>query len=125
MQGEATAPDAAIEAVAEPLEQGDLGLDAAAPGVGDPVPVLVRRGPAGGEGAERVADLVEAKAHLLGHADERHPPDGVAGKATVSGGRAGGVDQPLGFVVPQGGGRHAGPGAQGADGELGLQGGER
>ena len=62
-------------------------------------------------------DLVEAQTDLLGHPDERHPPDHVAGVAALAAVGPLGVDEALGLVEAQGGGCHPGALGQRADRE--------
>ena len=71
-----------------------------------------------GERVERGADLIEAEADLLRDTDERDASDRVAGEAALTTGRARRLDEPLGFVEAQRGGRDARAPAQRADGEL-------
>ena len=74
-----------------------------------------------GQRRQRVADLLEREPDLLRDPDERDAPDHVAGVATLPAVGAGRVQQTLGLVEPQRGGRDAGALAQRADRQLVLE----
>src|SRR5690349_4341030 len=114
-QAQATAADAAGQLALEPVEVGDLLVDARRPVSGDALPVrLVRRTPAG-QGLERVPDLVEAETHALSRPDERHATEHVAGIPALVAAGALGLEQPDLLVEPQRGCRHTRPRGQLAD----------
>ena len=82
------------------------------------LPVALGRGAVVGERGQRLADLVEAEADLLGDADERDAPQRRPLVAALAARCAGGVDQALGFVEAQRGRGHAGAIGQRADAQL-------
>src|SRR5690606_21181576 len=121
LERQAAAPDAAVEAVAQRLEQPDLRVQAGAPRRREPSPVLVVRSAVVGQGVERLADLLQRQPHLLGDPDERHPAEHLALVASLSTGGAGGLDEALVLVEPQRGRCDAGALAQRADRQLPLE----
>src|SRR5690606_38927799 len=123
-QRQAAAADAAVEAVAQALDEGDLLVEAGAPGARDAGPVVLGGGARVGQLGQGVADLVEGQAHPLGDPDERDPAQHVALVAALVAGGAGRRDEPLGLVVAQGGGGHARAFAHRADAQ-GVVHGER
>ena len=83
LQRQAPAADAAVQPVAEALEQGDLlvqpGTPLATGGTSPPWWGCARRAATRGP-----ADLLQAQADLLGHPDERHPAQHVAVVAALA-----------------------------------------
>src|SRR5215210_9581145 len=71
---QAAAADAGGQPVAEPLEGGDLLVEAGAPSPAQALPVARRRRAALGQGGQRAADLGEREADVLGGPHERQPP---------------------------------------------------
>ena len=64
----------------------------------EPGPVLLGGRAPGGQGGERLGDLVEGEPDPLGRADEGHPAQGGLGVAALVAGGARGLDQPARLV---------------------------
>src|SRR5208283_4922049 len=82
-QREAATADAPTEAVPESFEHGYPGVDTRTPRVGQSQPVLLVGGATLRQRSQSSPDLIEGEPDLLGHQNERHPADDVAGVAAL------------------------------------------
>src|SRR5215208_3265645 len=59
LEAQAAATDARVEGVAQPLELGDLGVEAGTPAAAQPCPVGLAGGAIAGQGGQRRLDLLQ------------------------------------------------------------------
>ena len=110
-EGEASAPDAAAEAVPQVLQTGDALVQVVPPRGREPLPIATGRRAPIGQSIEGVLDAPERDADRLRRADERHPAQDLAREAPLVPGSARAADEALGLVEMQGrdGRRRCGP----------------
>jgi hypothetical protein len=117
-EGEAAAPDAPGEPVAQSFQARDPQVEIIAPRGRELFPVAVRWRAAVWQKLQSGLDLAERDADCLRRADERHSAQHVPGVATLVPRCPSALDETLGVVEVQGRHAHAAAGRQLADRQL-------
>ncbi len=118
LEGKAPTADAVGKSISQPLQGGDLLIEAQPEALGQSCPVSAIRGAPAGQRSEGVADVSQTEPYLLSSADEGDSSQGRAHVMAVTGRGPDRADQTLVVVETDGGHGHAAAGRHLPDGQL-------